>query len=153
MELDGLLLMNNRILIPKCLRREMLCYLHEGHMGIQRCQNLARGSIYWPNINSDISNMVSSCEVCGKYQRSNTKEKLLPHEIATIPWYKVGCDLFEFNKRMYLLVVDYYSKFVEIDVLTLGHNSDQVILKLKSIFSRHGIPAIFFLSDIGPPFN
>lgn len=44
-ELDGLLLMNNRILIPKCLRREMLCYLHEGHMGIQRCQNLARGSI------------------------------------------------------------------------------------------------------------
>lgn len=96
--------------------------------------------------------MISNCKICKKYQKSNAKEELLPHEIVTIPWYKIGCDLFELNKTMYLLVVDYYSKFVEIDILSSGYNSYQVITKLKSIYARHGIPAIF-ISDNGPPFN
>lgn len=61
-------------------------------------------------------------------------------------------DFFEFNKRIYLLVVDYYSKFIEISIMNSNHNSESVIIQLKSIFSRHGIPEIL-ISDNGPSFN
>lgn len=87
-----------------------------------------------------------------RYQNSNPKPKILAHEIIDLPWSKLGCDLFEFNISMYLLIVDYYSKYIEIESLNSGCNSSQVILKLKSIFSRHGIPHTL-VSDNGPPFN
>ena len=151
-EVDGLIFKNKRILIPKVLRRQMLQNIHEGHLGIQSCQEMARGSIYWPNINHDIFNMVSSCETCIKFRKGNPKEELQSHEIPDIPWYKVGCDLFEYNKQIYLIVVDYYSKFFEIELLSSGYAATQVITKFKSIFARHGIPATL-ISDNGPPFN
>lgn len=150
--LNHVLLKNHQILVPKSLRKFMLDKIHEGHMGVQRCKNLASQFIYWPNIYSEIENLVSNCEICMKYQNSNVKSKMLPHEIVDVPWFKLGCDLFEFNKKMYILVVDYYSKFVEVELLSSGYNSSQVVLKLKSIFSRHGIPCIL-VSDNGPPFN
>lgn len=150
--LNDVLLKNSQILIPKTLRRCVLDKIHESHMGVLRCQNLARQFVYWPNIYKDIEDMVLNCETCAKYQNSNSRPELMPHEIIDIPWYKVGCDLFEFRNKMYLLVVDYYSKFVEMDILDSGYSSVNLILKLKSIFARHGIPTIF-ISDNGPPFN
>lgn len=151
-EVDGLLFKNKRVLIPRSLRSQMLQYVHEGHMGIQGSQAMARGSIYWPNINNDIYNMVSNCDTCLKYRNANPKEELKSHEIFDLPWYKVGCDLFEFDKRMYLIVVDYYSKYFEVELLSSGYSSVQVITKFKSIFARHGIPTIL-VSDNGPSFN
>lgn len=69
-------------------------------MEVLRCQSIARQSVYWPNIYSDIENVVSNCEIC-------SRPELLTHEIIAIPWYEVVCDLFECKKKVYLLVVDY----------------------------------------------
>ncbi|KAI8126889.1 hypothetical protein CVS40_3384 [Lucilia cuprina] len=77
---------------------------------------------------------------------------MIPHEVYDIPWFKVGSDIFEFNKKQYLIVVDYYSKFYEIDLLNNGYSSPHVITKLKSIFARYEIPKVF-ISDNGPPYN
>jgi len=76
---------------------------------------------------------------------------LLPHQVKLIPFYKIGVDIFEFNSSNYLLVVDYFSQYIEIAKLT-SYTSLQVTTHLKSIFARHGIPAIM-ISDNGPPFN
>ena len=62
----------------------------------------------------------------------------------------VASDLFELNKTMYLLVVDYFSRFVKIQKLT-STTSTNVITVLKSIFARHGIPATL-VTDNGPQF-
>lgn len=149
---DTLILKGNQILIPYILRRKILEAVHEGHMGIQRCKSLARKTVYWPNIHSEIMNLVSNCEICLKYRNSNSKQEMIPHEIYEIPWFKVGCDIFEHNKRKYLIVVDYYTKCFEIDLLYEGFSGVHVILKLKSMFARFGIPQ-FFISDNGPPYN
>lgn len=63
----------------------------------------------------------------------------------------MAADLFTLNDSTYLLVLDYYSRFVEIAKLTPTHSED-VIIHLKSIFSRHGIPELFH-SDNGPQFS
>ena len=150
--IDDILLKSNRIVIPSSLRPETLKLIHEGHLGVQRCQSLAKDIVFWPNINNDIQNIVTDCETCMRYRSSQQKEPLQPHEIQPIPWYKVGTDIFEFNKQTYLLVVDYWSKFIEIELLSSGYSSQFVIKKLKSIFARHGIPQII-VSDNGPPYS
>ena len=60
-------------------------------------------------------------------------------------------DLFSFKGRDYLLVVDYFSKYPEVCLLNDTH-SGSVIMKLKSIFSRFGIPEVV-ISDNGPQFS
>ena len=67
------------------------------------------------------------------------------------PVQKVATDLFEFKQRSYLLVVDYYSRFIEIALLN-GTSADTVIQHTKSIFARYGIPEVV-ISDNGPQFS
>lgn len=59
-----------------------------------------------------------------KYNNVNPKQDLLPHEIVKIPWYKLACDLFECDKKsFFLLVNDYYSKYLEVGLLSNGTTS------------------------------
>ena len=62
-----------------------------------------------------------------------------PHPVPERPWQKVGVDIFTFQRKDYLLVVDYYSKYPEIAHLP-DKTASTVVLQLKEIFARHGIP-------------
>ncbi|KAI7814577.1 hypothetical protein IRJ41_021834 [Triplophysa rosa] len=53
----GLLLRQNRIVIPQSLRPDMMRRLHEGHLGAEKCKRRARIAVYWPRMNGDIDRM------------------------------------------------------------------------------------------------
>ncbi|KAI5754945.1 hypothetical protein M8J77_012823 [Diaphorina citri] len=133
------------------MQKEILQKVHEGHLGSRYCINRIRDKIFWPNIYSQIKDYCNNCFTCSVHQNNNSKEELLSHEITQIPWYKLGADLFQFDNKDYLLVVDYYSKIIEIAQCN-GTSSKNVILHMKSIFARHGIPQIL-VSDNGPQFS
>ena len=57
----------------------------------------------------------------------------------------------QYKNSMYLLVIDYYSRYIEIAKLTSTTSKD-IINHLKSIFSRHGIPERL-ISDNGPQYS
>ena len=61
------------------------------------------------------------------------------HEIPSLPWQKLAADILTFNNMDYLVVVDYYSKFPELAKLEYK-TAECVIIHLKSMFARHGIP-------------
>ena len=146
----GLLLRGSRVVVPKSLQKEILQKLHSGHQGTTKCRQRAKDSVWWPGIRKDIDEVVMNCETCRKV-RTQHPEPLLPTPLPLRPWQKVGTDLFEWRKNNYLLVVDYYSKFIE--VAKLGSTTaTHVITHLKSIFSRHGIPETV-LSDNGPQYS
>ena len=69
-----------------------------------------------------------------------TKPEILhSHKVPRGPWIKLGIDLFKLNKRQYLLIVDYLSKFPfnhKLHSLSTG----TVINELKGLFSENGIP-------------
>lgn len=144
----GLFFKGNKILIPKSERRNILKNIHSGHFGINKCIQRANTAVFWPRMNLEIENYVNKCEHCQKFGNSKTKETLIVQEVIEIPWYKIGMDIFELRGEHYLIVVDYYSKYVEIKSLNNNLTSSNVITKLKSIFSRHGIPAII-ITDSG----
>ena len=51
----------------------------------------------------------------------------------------MGVDICEFSGRSYLITVDYFSNFIEVDLLT-NTFAKQVIHCLKRHFARYGIP-------------
>ena len=72
------------------------------------------------------------------------------HKIPQLPLECVGTDLFMWNSKQYLIIVDYYSRFFEFENLhTL--TGQTLINKLMNIFARHGIPQTL-ISDNGPQF-
>ena len=67
------------------------------------------------------------CSKCTGWRRNNQKEPLIPHEIPGTPWQKLGSDIFEFRGNNCLCVVDYYSKFPEVCVLSSETSSSVVV--------------------------
>ena len=63
----------------------------------------------------------------------------------------MGVDFFAFKGSSYLLLIDYYSRYVEMSKLH-STTSAAVIQHMKSIYTRHGIPEIL-VSDNGPQFS
>ena len=79
------------------------------------------------------------------------KEPLLQSTLPDHPWERIASDLFQLNGMTYLLVVDYYLRYVEVQKLN-STSSASVITALKAIFSRHGIPTTL-VSDNGPQYD
>lgn len=148
---NDLIFRNNSIVIPKKLRPEILKIIHSGHLGIERSKAFARGHVFWPFMSTDIKNIVQSCHICLSHRNSNAPEPLLPHDVTLLPWEKVGVDFMDYKSKKYIVVQDYYSNYIEL-MAVASTNAKTVIVCLKSIFSRHGIPVELF-SDNGPPFN
>lgn len=151
-EANDLLLKNNKIIIPKQMRNLMLEKIHAAHFGINKCIQRANINMYWPGMCSDIEQLINKCRTCQEHEKSNPREPLIPHHIPKIPWLKIAIDIYEISNSKFLLAIDYYSKFVEIENLNNDLTSKQVINKLKAIFARQGIPAEV-ISDGGPQFS
>ena len=147
---SGLLMRANRIVIPPSLRKELLDKIHDGHQGITKCRERARQSIWWPGMSRDLEQLVRKCAECCKAQKQRA-QPMTPSPLPELPWQKVATDLFEWKQDTFLLIVDYYSRFIEIARLN-RMTADEVIIRTKSIFARHGIPETV-ISDNGPQYT
>ena len=128
-----IILYNTRFYIPKSLRGKYLELCHEGHQGIVKCQRRARQLFWWPGCSSDIDELISKCDICTKfrkYKHQPLAEPCLPDG----PWVELGSDILDFKGQLYLLVVDYYTRWIEIRALCSMSRSE-VIQEFKTIFS------------------
>jgi transposase InsO family protein len=147
---DGVILLDQRLLIPSALRVEMLDRIHAAHQGVGKCRERAKRLMWWPMMSLQIKEMVEACLRCRK--ASNTPvEPLMPSTLPDRPWERVAADLFEFEKQHYILLVDYYSRWIEVKELR-SLSSQEAIKKVKEIFSTHGVADIL-VSDNGPQFS
>ena len=119
---DVLVLKGARLVVPTCVRKELMSVAHFTHIGIEGCLRSVRECLFWPRIASDVKDNVSKCEVCLAYRTSHTKEPLLQHEVISRPWAKLAADLCEFNGRTLLVVSDYFSAFIEVSRCKLSQH-------------------------------
>ena len=139
-----------RIIIPTSLRTEMLSKIHTGYQGITKCRERAWQSIWWPKMSSELEELIKNCMECCREQQQR-QQPLIPSSLPELPWQKVATDLYEWKQSMYLLVVDYFSCYIEISRLNRP-TAEEVITHTKSIFARHGIPETV-ISENGPQFS
>ena len=147
----GLLMKGSRIIIPTTQRERTLTNLHVGHQGILSMQQMAKTTVYWPGIDANIEDWVQRCSACLATKPNQKREPLLPHEVPDGPWQKIGADFFDLDGKKFLLVIDYFSKFPFVELVTTT-SAQSTINKLRNIFATEGAPQTL-ITDNGPPFN
>ena len=87
---------------------------------------------------------------CSCWDAQHAREPMQSRPIPQYPWQFVSQDIFHWKSGAYLLTVDHFSDFFEVDPLpdTLAAT---FVMKSRVQFSRHGIPEVL-LSDNGPRF-
>ena len=147
---NGLITKGARLIIPSTLRRKVLEQIHEGHLGIEKCMLKARDSVFWPGISNNIRETVEKCGIC---QASSRAAKPVGN-VSDVPphaWHTLGTDLFYWNKIDYLVIRDYFSKYLIFR--RLPNSSSHVVIKeLGLVFTKLGRPFVL-RSDNGPCYS
>lgn len=149
---SSLLTYGSRIVIPGDMRKEILSKIHDdGHLSLQKCRQRVQESVWWPEVSHDLKEWIEKCSFCQKYCRQQHAEPLKPSLLPERPWVKIGMDLCYMNGKDYVVVVDYFSRWLEIVNLE-DTTTATLVQKVKNIFARWGIPEIV-RSDNGPQFS
>ena len=138
--LDGVIYRGMRIVIPPSMRPAMLAIIHGTHLEIVKCKQRAREALYWPGMSAQIEEKVKDCTICHDYAPAQQKEPLIPSPISDLQWAMAASDIFTFEGEQFLVLVDYYSKYIEVTKLK-DLTSQETIQALEEHFGRHGIPA------------
>ena len=149
---DGVLLWGLRIVIPQKARLAILQELHQGHQGANRMKGLARGYVWWPNIDTDIEEFGKACDVCARTAPDPARTVQHQWDIPERPWYRLHIDFAgPLYGKMWLIVVDALSKYPE--VVPLAHaTASTTVQALRAIFARFGLP-VQLVSDNGAQFT
>ena len=95
--------------------------------------------------------MVEKCDLCQSQQNSTAIIQKYVSEVPPHPWHTLGSDLFYFQRIDFLVIVDYFSKYLIVRKIP-NSTSSAVIKELGMIFSEFGKPQIF-RSDNGPCYS
>ena len=131
--------------------------IHEGYFGLGKCKLWHKHTVYWPGINEQLEKLVLNCELCLKYSKATkqtqaiTPNMSLGQEIPIHPWTKVATIIFHFKNDLYLLMVDYTSRFPVVHKVT-STMAQQVASQMKLIFSEYGWPKTI-VSDNSPCYS
>ena len=86
--IEGIVMKDNKIVIPTDMQQYILSIIHSAHLGINKCKAKARNALYWPGMSSQIEDLVLACLQCLQLRNSNQEEPMGFHEIPELPWTK-----------------------------------------------------------------
>ena len=93
----------------------MMELVHETHIGVERCLRRARDIMFWPRMGAQLKDYISKCDVCMSLSCGQSKEPIQQHIFEGRPWSKVGADLYDYQERTFLVIIDYHSNFIEVE--------------------------------------
>ena len=137
--IDGVILKGMHIIIPTNLRCQILEQLHTYHMGIEKNKTPWPWICIGPALMLILTIFIKNCPTCLNFQQMQPKEKIIHHNIPLHPWEVISMDVFHFNNKNYLCIIDYNSKFPVIKKLE-GLSAEILITTTKIIFTKYGIP-------------
>lgn len=152
---NGIVLREDRIIMPAKLRDRALKLLHSTHMGMTKTKEYARKKMWWPGIDKEIEEMIKACNICLATTHEGG-ERLEPLRIKPTPFKPfstVHIDLFgplESGETL-IGIVDELSRWPEVYVLPDRTRTQEVIKALNNTFGRFGTPETV-VSDNGPQF-
>ena len=147
---DGIVLMDQRIVIPKLLRKQILGHLHRANQGVSGMTSRASQTVYWPGIDTQIRNYKDTCADCLKHAPSQPAEPLVLTPSPEWPFQQICMDYFELNAHAYLSIVDRFSGWICIYSFSIGQaTSEKLITICRDLFTSYGA-AEEISSDGGP---
>ena len=95
-------------------------------------------ALFWPLINKELEDVLSTCPSCLKYRNCQPSEIPVKREIPDQSWTNFAANFLCLQGHYYLLIVDYYSKFIGVENLR-NPQSETAINKCKKVFPQFGI--------------
>ena len=92
---DGLILKEERIILPSSLWTEAIEKAHQGgHPGMSSLKRRLRSHFWFPKLNECVENKVKSCPSCQLFSDKTTKEPIAPQQMPNGPWEDINLNLF-----------------------------------------------------------
>jgi hypothetical protein len=94
-ESRNVILLNNKIYIPKTLRKEILKWYHTTlhHPGIVRTEKSVKSYLTWPGMRTDIEQYIQKCRICQLCKNPRKKYGYLSkQDINQDPWHTICVD-------------------------------------------------------------
>lgn len=150
---DGILFRGSRVVIPKKLQNQTIALAHEGHLGMVKLKKHLRERVWFPFMDKKIEQYVTNCFGCTLVSATDQFEPITSTDLPSKPWTFLAIDfLGPFPSKEYILVVvDYYSRYIEIEIMS-SITASNTFKKLREIFARHGFPETI-KADYGPQFR
>ena len=150
--IDGVVFKDNKMLIPRALRKEVLHHLHSAHQCPTGMIANARQRFFWPGLNAQLRLVRSNCNICNEIAPSQAKQPLQEEVIfPTVPFQQTVTDLCEASGKSYIIYADRYTGWVEAALLS-DKKAPSIIKNLRQWFITYGVPEEL-ASDGGPPYN
>ena len=151
---EGVLLYQDRVVVPSSLRKRILQHLHAAHQGTSAMEQRARSIVYWPGMSHDIHETRKRCADCNRNAPSQAATPPLPTTPISTPFEAIFADFFDYGDRHYLVIRDRLSGWVEVLSSTAGTDlggSSGLVRHLRTFFATFGVPEELS-SDGGPQF-
>lgn len=143
-----ILMWGYRVIIPFSLRDDFLRELHSSHMGTTKMKSKARSHFWWPNLDRRIEAIANNCHECIQARPFPAKVQHSPWPKSSFAFHRIHIDfLGPLAHKTFLIVLDSYSKWVEVFPMTTI-TSSETIEKLRECFARFGLPKTI-VSDNG----
>ncbi len=124
---NGILYRGMQAIVPKALQPNIMKKLHTSHLGVEATLRRARDVLFWPGMTGQIKDMIAKCSACNLYQDKQKSEPMMSYEVPNRPWSLVSQDLFSYKGEEYLVTVDHYSDFWELDCVTGESTSETIV--------------------------
>ena len=142
--LNGVVMLQQRIVVPKSLQHSVLKFLHSAHVGVSSMMARSLNSFYWPGVKADIERTRQSCSSCNLVTPSNTSTDLTPEPVLPAYPFQVVCsDFFAYNGKSYVICVDKYSKWLSVFKLAKD-DAKHLIEAMRKYFSTFGAAETIF---------
>ncbi|XP_062537888.1 uncharacterized protein K02A2.6-like [Armigeres subalbatus] len=150
--IKGVIVRDERIILPDRLRTKALDIAHRGHPGIVTMRRILREKVWWPSMDRDVTNRVQECAGCATVRNEYPPEPMMRKEMPERAWQEIAVDFFTAKEcATFLVVVDYFSRFLQV-IEMKSTNASKTIEALEEIFSQQTYPETI-RSDNGPPFS
>ncbi|XP_062538003.1 uncharacterized protein K02A2.6-like [Armigeres subalbatus] len=148
----GILVREDRIVLPLKLRQRALEIAHRGHPGIVAMRRNLRQYVWWPCMDTEVCSAVKQCVGCTAVSNQDPPEPMCRKAMPERPWQEIAIDFLSAKEfATFLVVVDYYSRYLHV-VEMKSTTASKTVEALEKIFKDHTYPESI-RSDNGPPFT
>ena len=147
---DGVLLYNDRTVIPPSARPRVLQVLHSAHQGVTGMTLRAEQSVFWPGMSLDIRDTRANCRTCHTIAPSQPNMPPIQPIVPAYPFQHLCCDYFALHGNYFGVVVDRFSGWFNI---YRGKGGATCLVDMMTkLFQDMGVPDTI-TSDGGPEFK
>lgn len=152
---NGSVLADSVLILPRSLRPKALNLAHKGHPGECNMISILRQRVWWPSMAKHARDWVKSCEGCTLASNKGPPAMMLRSLLPVAPMEKLAIDFNgpyqKLGNILILVIVDCYSRYLWLHpVESTSFEHCKKVFEL--IFGIFGIPGEL-RSDNGPPFS